>query len=136
MTKQELKEAGLKVTVPRMHILQILEEAQPRHMSAEDIYQCLLAAKVDVGLATVYRVLTQFESAGLVMRHNFEGDYAVYELNQGGRHDHLICVKCGHVEEFVDPVIEQRQKAIAEQAKFQITEYVLNVYGLCSDCQE
>ena len=107
MDKKLLQNAGLKSTLPRMKILQILERAERHHLSAEDIYQALVASKDDVGLATVYRVLTQFEEAGLVKRHNFEGDRAVYELDQGDHHDHLVCVKCSFVQEFVDEVIER-----------------------------
>src|SRR6185312_3800878 len=125
MDNQQLREVGLKVTVPRLKILKILEEqaASTRHLSAEDIYKILLAANEDIGLATVYRVLTQFEAAGLVTRQNFEGGYAVFELNQGGRHDHLVCVKCGCVEEFVDNQLVQRQQVIAQRAKFEMTDY-------------
>lgn len=104
-------------------------------MSAEDVYKNLLEAGEDVGLATVYRVLTQFETAGIVERHNFEGGHSVFELNNGQHHDHLVCVKCGLVEEFVDTVIEQRQKDIAENARFKITDHSLNIYGLCDACQ-
>ena len=134
-TNDELKRAGLKVTLPRMKILQILEQVSEHHLSADKIYQTLLEQGEDVGLATVYRVLTQFEAAGLVMRHNFEGEFAVYELNQGEHHDHLVCVKCGHVDEFRDDIIEARQLSIAEQAGFKMTDHALNIYGLCTQCQ-
>ena len=130
-----LKEAGLKVTLPRMKVLHILENAKQHHFSAEAVYKTLLEQGDDVGLATVYRVLTQFEDAGLVIRHNFDGDHAVFELNHGEHHDHLVCVKCGKVEEFVDEIIEDRQHAIAEKAQFKMTDHSLNIYGLCIDCQ-
>ena len=131
---QQLKEAGLKITMPRLKVLHILEQSRDHHLSAEDVYKALLEMGEDVGLATVYRVLTQFEAAGLVSRHNFEGGYAVFELSQGPHHDHLVCVKCGRVEEFVDDIIELRQKIIAEQAGFKITDHALNIYGVCSNC--
>ncbi|WP_133130895.1 ferric iron uptake transcriptional regulator [Legionella yabuuchiae] len=133
---QQLKEAGLKITMPRLKVLQILEQYRDHHVSAEDVYKALLDMGEDVGLATVYRVLSQFESAGLVNRHNFEGGYSVYELSQGEHHDHLVCVKCGRVEEFVDEIIEQRQAMIAERAQFKMTDHALNIYGLCADCQK
>lgn len=132
----DLKKAGLKVTLPRLKILQILEHASKRHLSAEDIYRDLLESGEDIGLATVYRVLTQFEEAGLVVRHHFEGDQSVFELDHGEHHDHLVCVKCGKVEEFVDPVIEKRQQEIAKEARFSITDHSLNIYGICEKCQK
>jgi Fur family ferric uptake transcriptional regulator len=132
---QQLKDAGLKITMPRLKILQILETSSAHHLSAEDVYKTLLEMGEDVGLATVYRVLTQFESAGLINRHNFEGGYSVFELSQGEHHDHLVCVKCGRVEEFIDEVIETHQRMIAERAGFKITDHALNIYGLCPDCQ-
>ncbi len=131
---QQLKEAGLKITMPRLKILQILEQSSDHHLSAEDVYRALSDMGEDVGLATVYRVLTQFETAGLINRHNFEGGYSVFELSLGEHHDHLVCVKCGRVEEFVDEVIEQRQKMIAERAGFKMTDHALNIYGLCPGC--
>jgi len=131
---QQLKEAGLKITMPRLKILQILEQSADHHLSAEDVYRALSDMGEDVGLATVYRVLTQFETAGLINRHNFEGGYSVFELSLGEHHDHLVCVKCGRVEEFVDEVIEQRQKMIAEHAGFKMTDHALNIYGLCPGC--
>ena len=131
---QQLKDAGLKITMPRLKILQILEQSVEHHLSAEDVYKALLEQEEDVGLATVYRVLTQFEEAGLVNRHNFEGGYSVFELSQGQHHDHLVCVKCGRVEEFVDEVIEQRQNMIAERAGFKMMDHALNIYGLCPGC--
>lgn len=132
---KQLKDAGLKITLPRLKVLQILEQSLEHHLSAEDVYKALLESGEDVGLATVYRVLTQFEAAGLVTRHNFEGGYSVFELSQGEHHDHLVCVKCGLVEEFVDEIIEQRQKAIAKKANFIMTDHALNIYGICPKCQ-
>jgi Fur family ferric uptake transcriptional regulator len=136
LSSNELRAAGLKSTLPRRKILEVMESQQSRHMSAEDIYRCLLEAGEDVGLATVYRVLTQFESAGLVSKHNFEGEHSVYELNQGEHHDHILCVKCGKVDEFVDDVIEERQRAIAEKAGFSMTDHCLYIYGICAECQK
>jgi Fur family ferric uptake transcriptional regulator len=135
MGSEELREAGLKATVPRVKILEIMERSSVRHLSAEDIYKALLEEGEDVGIATIYRVLTQFESAGLVTRHHFEGGISVFELDQGEHHDHILCLKCGKVEEFVDEVIEQRQKDIAEKAGFSMTDHSLNIYGICKDCQ-
>jgi len=133
---KELRKAGLKVTVPRMKILHILENSREHHYSAEEIYKKLLDSGDDVGLATVYRVLTQFETAGLVIKHHFGSEHAVYELNEGAHHDHLVCIHCGKVEEFVDEVIEKRQEAIAEQFGFHITEHCLYLYGTCQQCQQ
>lgn len=134
---KELKKVGLKVTLPRLKILSILESSSQRHISAEEVYKKLLESGDDVGLATVYRVLTQFEAAGLVIRHHFDtGGHAVFELDAGHHHDHLVCIKCGKVEEFVDKVIEDRQLAIAQQFGFQITEHCLYLYGTCQGCQE
>lgn len=133
---QQLKEAGLKITMPRLKVLQILEQSADHHMSAEDVYKALLDMGEDVGLATVYRVLAQFEAAGLINRHNFEGGYSVYELRLEEHHDHLVCLKCRRVVEFVDDIIEQRQKMIAEKAQFKMTDHALNIYGICSHCQE
>lgn len=135
MTTEDLKQAGLKATLPRIKILELLEASKDRHLSAEDIYKILLETGEDVGMATVYRVLTQFEDAGLVNRHHFEGGISVFELNQGEHHDHILCVKCGKVEEFVDEVIEQRQRIIAEQAGFSMTDHALYIYGVCAKCQ-
>jgi len=131
----DLKKAGLKVTLPRMKILELLEASKTRHQTAEDIYKALLDAGAEIGLATVYRVLTQFESAGLVNRHHFEGGQAVFELNEGKHHDHLVCVKCGKVIEFMDNLIEERQKKIAEENGFKITEHSLILYGHCKSCK-
>jgi len=132
---EDIKKAGLKVTLPRVKILEIMENSSMRHLSAEDVYKHLLEGGEEVGLATVYRVLTQFENAGLVTRHHFEGGHSVFELEQGKHHDHIVCVKCGKIEEFVDDVIEQRQKDIAEKAGFEITDHCLYIYGICSTCQ-
>lgn len=134
MSDQDLRKAGLKVTLPRVQILELLEAASERHLSADDVYNTLHEAGSDVSLATVYRVLTQFETAGLVIRHNFEGGHAVYELDHGQHHDHMVCVQCGSVEEFVDEVIEERQQSIAEKAAFTITDHSLTIYGLCHQC--
>lgn len=137
MDNQELRRVGLKVTSPRLKILQILEQqAAAHHLSAEDVYRMLLAAGDDVGLATVYRVLTQFEEAGLVKRHHFEEGHSVFELNQGEHHDHLVCVKCGQVAEFVDDIIEKRQHAVVEKAGFQMTDHNLTIYGICANCSK
>lgn len=135
MSSQQLKQAGLKVTMPRIKVLKILEENSAQHLSAENVYKLLLEQGEDVGLATVYRVLTQFEEAGLVKRHNFEGGFAVFELSDGEHHDHLVCTKCGLVEEFIDETIENRQQQIAEKHHFKITDHILNIYGLCPQCQ-
>ncbi len=130
----ELRKVGLKVTTPRLKILDILENSKARHISAEDVYKQLLESGDDVGLATVYRVLTQFETAGLVIRHHFETGHAVFELNRGEHHDHLVCVKCGGVEEFTDALIEQRQEEVAAKSSFQITDHCLYLYGICKNC--
>ena len=130
-----LKKAGLKATLPRLKILGILEAARDRHMTAEDVYKALLAAGEEVGVATVYRVLTQFESAGLIIRHNF-GDRSIYELNQGGHHDHIVCVKCGKVFEFFDNTIEKRQRQVADDAGFVIEDHTLYLYGVCQGMKE
>lgn len=130
-TRSELKKAGLKTTVPRLKILGILEESSVRHMTAEDVYKELLEAGEDIGLATVYRVLTQFESAGLVMRHNFEGGRSVFELDDEGHHDHIVCVECGRVFEFYDKTIEERQRKVAEKAGFVLQDHSLHMYGVC-----
>jgi Fur family transcriptional regulator, ferric uptake regulator len=129
---KDLRKAGLKVTLPRLKILEILEDSATRHKSAEDIYKSLLESNEDIGLATVYRVLTQFEAAGLVTRHHFENGMAVFELNEGSHHDHLVCVVCGKVEEFVDSQIEERQRQVAKEHGFEITEHSLILYGHCA----
>ena len=136
MESKDIREAGLKVTLPRLKILSMLESAQNRHLSAEDMYKALLEGGEEIGLATVYRVLTQFETAGLVSRHHFEGGNSVFELNQGEHHDHILCVKCGRVDEFVDELIEQRQRAIAEKMNYQMTDHSLYIYGICSTCTQ
>lgn len=133
---QELRNAGLKVTLPRVKILEILERSDLRHMSAEDMYKALLDSGEDIGLATVYRVMTQFETAGLVTRHHFEGGHSVFELNQGNHHDHIVCVKCGRVDEFVDSEIEKRQKQIAITKGYEITDHSLYLYGICGNCRK
>ena len=136
MSTKELKDAGLKATLPRLKILEILENSsEQRHMSAEEVYDLLRGQDEKIGLATIYRVLTQFEAAGLVTRHNFEGGHAVFELNEGQHHDHILCVKCGRVDEFIDETIEQRQQAIAEKHGFSITDHSLTIYGVCGECQ-
>lgn len=132
---QDLKDAGLKITLPRVKILKALENSVIRHVSAEDVYRMLLDNDEEIGLATVYRVLTQFEEAGLVNRHHFEGGHSVFELSPEAHHDHIVCVKCGRVEEFADREIEQRQDAIAESMGFELTDHQLNMYGLCPDCR-
>jgi len=128
---QDLRRAGLKVTIPRVKILEILATTANRHLSAEDLYKRLLESNEDIGLATVYRVLTQFEAAGLVTRHHFEGGTAVFELNRGDHHDHVVCVDCGRVEEFNDPAIEERQSAAASRLGFAIADHSLILYGHC-----
>ncbi|MCG6900370.1 MAG: ferric iron uptake transcriptional regulator [Gammaproteobacteria bacterium] len=135
MESSELRKAGLKVTLPRMKILDILEHTSSRHQSAEDVYKALLDTGEDIGLATVYRVLTQFETAGLVKRHHFEGGHSVFELNEGNHHDHIVCVKCGQVDEFIDEIIEKRQKAIAAELGYDLTDHCLYMYGICRKCQ-
>ena len=134
MESCDLKKAGLKVTLPRMKILEFLEESKVRHQSAEDIYRAFLDDGEEIGLATVYRVLTQFEAAGLVKRHHFEGGNSVFELNQGEHHDHILCIKCGKVDEFHDEIIEQRQRDIAEQKGYKMTDHSLYIYGICLAC--
>ena len=135
-TVQSLKESGLKATLPRRKILELFEQSKVRHLSAEDVYKALIAEGIDVGLATVYRVLTQFEQAGLLMRHHFEGGKAVYELNEGTHHDHLVCLQCGRVEEFYDSEIEKRQNKIARDRGFVIHDHQLHLYADCikQDC--
>jgi Fur family ferric uptake transcriptional regulator len=135
LENQDLKNAGLKATLPRIKILNFLESSEVRHMSAEDVYKAMLDSGEEVGLATVYRVLTQFEQAGLVTRHHFEGGHSVFELNEGKHHDHILCVKCGRVDEFVDKVIEERQIRIAEEKGYSMTDHSLYIYGICKNCQ-
>ena len=128
LQRNDLKKAGLKVTLPRLKILEILERTQTRHLSAEDLYKELLLVGEDIGLATVYRVLTQFESAGLVTRHNFEGGHAVFELDQGKHHDHMVCVESGKVIEFTNDEIERLQREIAQQHGFELIDHNLVLY--------
>lgn len=132
--QNELRKAGLKVTLPRVKILEIIGKAKLRHMSAEDVYKALLAEGEEFPLATVYRVLTQFEAAGLVSRQNFEGGHAVFELDEGGHHDHLVCMSCGKVVEFMNDTIEQLQHDIAETNGFKLVDHSLTLYGECPDC--
>jgi len=131
-TAQSLKEIGLKATLPRRRILELFETSKVRHLSAEDVYKALIAEGMDGGLATVYRVLTQFEQAGLLTRQHFETGKAVFELNQGGHHDHLVCLQCGRVEEFYDGEIEKRQGEIAKQNGFELRGHSLALYADCS----
>jgi Fur family ferric uptake transcriptional regulator len=133
LDNQEIRKAGLKVTLPRVKILELLEHSAQRHVSAEDVYKMLLENDEEIGLATVYRVLTQFEAAGLVTRHNFEGGHAVFELDRGEHHDHIVCVSCGKVEEFIDQTIEKRQQEIAEEHNFEMVDHSLIIYGRCKD---
>jgi Fur family ferric uptake transcriptional regulator len=130
-TSKDLKNAGLKATVPRLKIINLFETSTLRHMSAEDVYRQLLSEGLDIGLATVYRVLTQFEQAGLLVRHHFESGKAVFELNEGRHHDHLVCMQCGRVEEFFDAEIEKRQARIARERGFEIAEHALYLYADC-----
>ncbi len=129
--QQDLKNAGLKATLPRLKVLSLFENSKERHLSAEDVYKILINAGEDVGLATVYRVLTQFEQAGLLIRHHFESGKAIFELNGGTHHDHIVCVKCGRVEEFYDEEIEKRQKLAATERGFKMEDHALTIYGIC-----
>ena len=128
----DLKNIGLKATVPRLKILEIFQTSEQRHLSAEDVYRILLNEHMDIGLATVYRVLTQFEQAGLLSRNNFESGKAIFELNEGKHHDHLVCLDCGRVEEFFDADIEQRQQSIARERGFALQEHALSLNGNCT----
>jgi Fur family ferric uptake transcriptional regulator len=130
-TPSDLKSSGLKATLPRIKILEIFQNSQVRHLTAEDVYKILLAESMDIGLATVYRVLMQFEQAGLLSRNNFESGKAIFEINEGAHHDHLVCIDCGRVEEFFDEEIELRQKKIAAERGFVIAEHSLALYGTC-----
>jgi Fur family ferric uptake transcriptional regulator len=138
MSKQPLPQAdnlrtsGLKATLPRMRVLDVFKRSDTRHLSAEDVYRELVSDGADIGLATVYRVLLQFEQAGLLSRSHFDTGKAVFELRQSNHHDHLVCVRCGRVEEFHDPEIEHRQRAVAEALGFALREHALTLYGLCS----
>ncbi len=131
-----LREMGLKATLPRLKILELFEKSEVRHLGAEDVYRLLIAEGLDIGLATVYRVLTQFEQAGLLERHFFESGKAIFEINEGHHHDHLVCTDCGKVEEFYDAEIERRQKKVAEERGFEIQEHALYLYAKCtkSEC--
>src|SRR6266852_5782831 len=135
-TQQDLKSAGLKATLPRLKIINLFEQSKVRHLTAEDVYKQLLAEGLDVGLATVYRVLTQFEQAGLLVRHHFESGKSVFELNEGTHHDHLVCLQCGRVEEFYDSEIEKRQERVARERGFAIHDHQLYLYADCikTDC--
>ena len=135
-TLDDIKSSGLKATLPRLKILEVFQNSEQRHMSAEDVFRVLLEERSDIGLATVYRVLTQFEQAGLLSRNHFESGKSVYELNEGKHHDHLVCLDCGRVEEFFDPEIEKRQQAIAQARGFTLQEHALSLYANCSktDC--
>ena len=133
---KNLKQAGLKTTQPRLKVLDVLATSQIHHMTAEDVYKRLLETEQEIGLATVYRILTQFETAGLVIRHNFEGGRALYELDNGTHHDHMVCVECGKVFEFFDRTIEQRQRNVAAKAGFSMDDHSLSVYGVCNAMKE
>lgn len=138
ITNQDLRKAGLKVTLPRIKILELLENSKQHHLSAEDIYKTLLEQGEDVGLATVYRVLTQFEAAGIIQRHHFDNNHSVFEIMQEDHHDHLVCQHCNKVIEFTNPLIEREQHGIAEAHGFTLTGHSLNLYGFCdqAECQE
>lgn len=133
---QSLKSIGLKATYPRLRILDLFQNSETRHLTAEDVYRQLITDGMDIGLATVYRVLTQFEQAGLLERHYFEAGKAVFEMQEDGHHDHMVCVQCGHVEEFYDPEIERRQNLVAEERNFRIRDHALYLYGTCNDCSQ
>lgn len=133
---EELKNTGLKATLPRLKILEIFQKGEQRHMTAEDVFRVLLDERSDIGLATVYRVLTQFEQAGILIRSNFEGGKAIYELNEGQHHDHFICTSCGKVEEFYDPEIEKRQMTIAKDKGWIVHDHSMALYGQCEACQQ
>ena len=129
---QDLKSSGLKATLPRIKVLEVFQKTHQRHMTAEDVYRALLAEQADVGLATVYRVLMQFEQAGILSRNHFEGGKSVFELNQGQHHDHLVCLTCGRVEEFFDAAIEARQRAVAIERGFELADHSLSLYAECT----
>lgn len=128
----ELKSSGLKATLPRIKILEVFQHTSQRHMTAEDVYKTLLNEGADIGLATVYRVLMQFEQAGLLSRNHFESGKAVFELNEGKHHDHLVCLDCGRVEEFFDAEIEKRQRSVAQTRGFDLQDHALSLYGACT----
>ncbi len=137
METNDLRSVGLKVTLPRVKILEILEkQTDHKHLSAESVYKILLSEGEEIGLATVYRVLTQFETAGLVTRHHFEGGNSIFELNKGNHHDHIVCMKCGKVDEFADSTIEQRQIDIAKDLGYELTDHSLYLYGFCAQCKK
>lgn len=138
ITNQDLRKAGLKVTLPRVKILELLERAEHHHMSAEEVYKALIEQGEDVGLATVYRVLTQFEQVGIVQRHNFENNLSVFELSTDEHHDHLVCDACGKIYEFHNDIIEKEQEKVAKAHGFKMTGHSLVLYGICSDqdCQD
>lgn len=131
---QQLRDSGLKATLPRLKILDLFQRGEVQHLSAEDVYRLLLKENIDVGLATIYRVLMQFADAKILLRRQFEGDRAVFEINQSGHHDHMVCVDCGKVEEFFDLAIEERQMLLAKQRGFKLRDHSLSLYGLCKDC--
>jgi Fur family ferric uptake transcriptional regulator len=136
MDSHNLKSAGLKITLPRIKILHILEkQSQNRHLTAEQVYKILLSENEDIGLATVYRVLTQFEAAGLVSRHHFDGGNSIFELSDSGHHDHILCMKCGKVDEFQNEAIEVLQRQIAENLGYELTDHNLYLYGFCPKCR-
>jgi Fur family ferric uptake transcriptional regulator len=134
-TLDELKSTGLKATAPRLKILELFQKAKRRHMTADDIFRLLLTDRSDIGLATVYRVLTQFEQAGILSRHHFEAGKAVYELCAESHHDHLVCVSCGKVEEFLDAEIERRQRNVAQARGWALQDHAMSLYGLCPKCK-
>ena len=131
----DLRKAGLKAALPRVRILEALEGSSDRHLSAEDVYKQMLQADEEVGLATIYRVLTQFEAAGMVIRHNFEGGRAVFELDDRAHHDHIVCTRCGAIQEFLDKTIEEHQTKIAKKYGFEISDHSLVIYGICKPCR-
>ena len=131
---EELKNTGLKATLPRLKILELFQKGRQRHMTAEDVFRVLLQEQSDIGLATVYRVLTQFEQAGILSRSHFESGKAVYELNEGQHHDHLVCTGCGKVEEFYDAEIERRQQMVAKAKHWLLQDHAMSLYGLCASC--
>ncbi len=136
MHNERIRQMGLKVTLPRLKILELLEQHVGQHLSAEDVYKFLLESHAEIGLATIYRVLTQFEEVGLVKRHHFEGGQSIFELNTGPHHDHIVCLECGKVVEFMDELIEERQQTIAAQQGFELRRHALILYGHCqkADC--
>ena len=135
-TSHDLKNIGLKATLPRLKILNLFENSDVRHLTAEDVYKLLLGEGMEIGLATIYRVLTQFETAGMVVRHNFEGGRSVFEINHGSHHDHMVCIECGHVFEFMDDAIEERQRRVAEKAGFIVDAHQLYMYGVCEGMRQ